>query len=237
MHQRWDFDQIREDNLVTTDNYDDYSFTNTIERLIEQEQFTLNSEVLDVEIQDLTNRLATLTSPITGIVTQIDTPIAGVNVTITDKFQIVDPSSLYFEVEIDESDVASIVASQSAQITLEAFTNDPINSQILSIDFASSLSDSGSTVFKAKLSLSSPDALKFRLGMTGDATINLQQKTNVLTVPLEALQGNNGKTIVKVLENNQPVEKEVELGLETDTEIEILSGLKQGDLVIIGEEE
>jgi len=68
MHQRWDFDQIREDNLVTTDNYDDYSFTNTIERLIEQEQFTLNSEVLDVEIQDLTNRLATLTSPITGIV-------------------------------------------------------------------------------------------------------------------------------------------------------------------------
>ncbi len=236
MHQRWDFDQIRENNLVTTDDYDKYSFTNTIERLIEQEQFLLNKTVTDVEIQDITNRWATLTSPIEGIVTTIDTPVAGVNVTVTDAITIVDPDSLYFEIEIDESDLSSVNIGQTAQIILEAFPDQPITATITSIDFAGSTSDSGGVVFQAKLSFPVTDS-RYRLGMTGDAVITLQEKLNVLSVPIDAITAETDQSQVKILVNQQPQTKEIEVGMETDTDAEITSGLQEGEVVVIGIEE
>ncbi|MBI2010612.1 MAG: efflux RND transporter periplasmic adaptor subunit [Candidatus Chisholmbacteria bacterium] len=235
MTQRWDFDQIREDNLVTTDNYDQYSFSNTIERLIEQEQFTLNSTVLDVEIQDITNRTATLTSPISGVVTQIDTPVAGVNVAVTDIFTVVDPQTLYFEVEVDESDIGLVSVGQKAEITLEAFPDQTFAAEITWIDFAASTSDSGGTVFIVKLSLPL-SAATFRLGLTGDATITLQEKPAALSVPLDAIEEKEGRTFVRVLNSDGSItEQDVTLGLETDDDIEIVSGLEAGLTVITGE--
>ena len=236
MHQRWDFDQIRENNLVTTDDYDRYSFTNTIERLIEQEQFLLNKTVTDVEIQDITNRWATLVSPIDGIVTSIDTPVAGVNVTTTDAITIVDPASLYFEVEIDESDLGSVSVGQTALIAFEAFPESTITGTISSIDFSGSTSDSGGVVFKAKLNFPITGR-EYRLGMTGDATITLQEKHNVVSIPIEAITEANDKKQVKILVNQQPQTKEISTGLETDTDAEITSGLQEGEVVVIGIEE
>ena len=236
MHQRWDFDQIRENNLVTTDDYDRYSFTNTIERLIEQEQFLLNKTVTDVEIQDITNRWATLISPIDGIVTSIDTPVAGVNVTVTDAITIVDPASLYFEVEIDESDLGSVSVGQTALIAFEAFPESTITGTISSIDFSGSTSDSGGVVFKAKLNFPIMGN-EYRLGMTGDATITLQEKHNVVSIPIEAITEENDKKQVKILVNQQPQTKEIATGLETDTDAEITSGLQEGEVVVIGIEE
>lgn len=237
MHQRWDFDQIREDNQVTTDNYDDYSFTNTIERLIEQEQFLLNKAITDVEIQDLTNKLATLISPLDGIVTDIDTPVAGVNVTVTDAIDIVDPQTLYFEVEIDETDIGQIQVGQKTDIILEAYPDETIESEIIWIDFAASTSDSGSTVFLAKLKLPQDDSLKLRLGLTGDATIVLEQKTDVLSIPIDALEEQDGQAQVKVLQGKQAVDTPIETGLETDDDIEVISGISQGTIIITGEKE
>ena len=237
LHQRWDFDQIRENNQVTTDNYDDYSFTNTIERLIEQEQFLLDKTVTDVEIYDITQKLATLISPIAGIVTDIDTPVAGVNVTVTDAIDIVDPQTLYFQVEIDETDIGQIHTGQKAQIILEAYPDEPIDSEVTWIDFAASTSDSGSTVFLAKLKLPPSDSLKFRLGMTGDATITLEEKSDVLSIPLDALQEQAGQTKAQVLENKRVIPTDIETGLETDEDIEVISGLKEGTVVITGEKE
>jgi len=237
-HQRWDFDQIRDDNQVSSDNYDAYSFTDAVERLIEQEQFLLDKTVLDVEIQQITNKLATLISPIAGVVIDMDHQVPGVNVKLTDNIAtIVDPASLYFEVEIDEADIGTIYLSQPAKIVLEAFPDITFDSQVSWIDFAASTSDSGGTIFLAKLALDPSQIEKFRLGLTGDATITLMQKSNVLSVSLDALdESEDGKTIVKVLDQGQVKEVEVELGLETDDDIEIISGLTEGDTVITGEE-
>ena len=231
LHQRWDFDQIREDNLVTTDNYDEYSFTNAIERAIEQEQFLLNKTVLDAEIQDLTNKLATLVSPLAGIVIDIDSPVAGVNITPSDAITIVDPQSLYFEIEIDESDIGSVAIGQKAQIFLEAFADEAIESQIIWIDFAASTSDGGSTVFKAKLSLP-VESDNFRLGMTGDAAVVLAEKLNVLTLPLEAVAEDEDSYVLRFV-GSKLERVSVETGIETDDSFEVISGVSEADQVVL----
>lgn len=234
MGKRWDFDQIRETNLVTTDNYDEYSFSNAIERSIEQQQFLLNKTVSDVEIQAITNRWATLVSPIQGIVTNIDTPVAGVNVGVTDAFTIVDPKSLYFEAEVDQSDINHVSIGQTATITFEAFPDQTFNATITHIDFASSISDSGGTVFKIWLTVPL-ERVQFRLGMTGDASIVLEKKTQVLTLPTKAITQKDGKTTVKINENGQLKDQEVTTGLESDDDTEITGGLSKGSEVIISE--
>lgn len=232
LHQRWDFDQIRENNLVTSDNYDEYSFSNAVERLIEQEQFLLNKTVLDVEIQDLTNKLATLVSPMAGVVTRVDTPVAGVNVTTADVIEIVDPASLYFEAEIDEADIAQVAVGQAAEIKLEADGDEPLEAQVSWIDFSASTSDGGGTVFLVRLKLVNRPQL--RLGMTGEAAIRLSSREGVVVIPSRAVTSKDGQAQVKLKQGDKIIDKLVRVGLETDEEIEIIEGLVEGDEVIVG---
>jgi len=232
MYQRWDFDQIRENNLVTSDNYDEYSFSNAVERLIEQEQFLLNKTVLDVEIQDITRKLATLVTPIAGVVTRVDAPVAGVNVTTTDAIEIVDPESLYFEAEVDEADISWVAVGQAAEIKLEAGEDKLMEAQVAWIDFAASTSDGGGRVFLVRLKLVNPDQL--RLGMTGEAAIRLNSREKVVVIPKTAVTSKDGQVWVKLKQGDKVIDQPVKLGLETDAETEITEGLAAGDEVIIG---
>jgi membrane fusion protein, macrolide-specific efflux system len=59
------------------------------------------------------------------------------------------------------------------------------------------------------------------------------KRENVLILPRTQVNQMNGRRYVNVLEDGVRVEKDVEVGLTTDTEIEIVSGLIEGDLVII----
>ena len=72
-------------------------------------------------------------------------------------------------------------------------------------------------------------------GMTADIVIEVAKKENVLVVPREALLKINGKRKVKILEGGEPQEREVEIGLEGDDLIEIISGLENGQPVIARE--
>jgi len=70
--------------------------------------------------------------------------------------------------------------------------------------------------------------------MTADLVIKTALKENVLTVPEDAIQKKDDKTIVGVLEEGKVKEKEVEVGLRGNNDlIEIISGLEEGEKVIL----
>jgi multidrug efflux pump subunit AcrA (membrane-fusion protein) len=66
--------------------------------------------------------------------------------------------------------------------------------------------------------------------MNGNASIITNRKTNVLTVPLSSLTDDN-KVYIK--EGNKYVKRNVTLGLQSDTETEITSGLSEGELLVV----
>ena len=73
-----------------------------------------------------------------------------------------------------------------------------------------------------------------KAGMNASATITVVNKPDVLVVPVEAIQTEDGKSIVYTAldEKGLPsVPKEVETGLSTSTQVEIVSGLEEGDTV------
>lgn len=220
-----DFEQSVDDNPLVNHRF---------KRILEKAQFDLNSEVLDVEIKNLAIELATLVSPIAGIVTNVDTPVAGVNVVTTNSITIVNPNTVFFEVEVDESDIALLEINQKAILTLDSYEDEEIETQVYHIDFQSSLSDGGGTVFLVRLTLPENEREKFKLGMTGDAKIVLEEKQNMLVVPVESLIERNGKSFVDVIDSSGEVErKEIDIGLESEDYVEIISGINESEEVVI----
>lgn len=72
-------------------------------------------------------------------------------------------------------------------------------------------------------------------GMYTESEISLRQKANALTVPLEAVVRNgDDATVLAVNSQNTLEERHVKLGLEDNAHIEIVSGLSEGDRVVIG---
>jgi RND family efflux transporter MFP subunit len=73
-------------------------------------------------------------------------------------------------------------------------------------------------------------------GMYAEATITLEQKAGVLAVPLQAVDHQEDQTTVYVVAPSGKVEiRTVTLGIQTEKEAEVLSGLEDGDLVVVSE--
>jgi len=228
-NERWDFEQAKED-------YKDQILTDTVKRILEKNQFNLDKAVADVEIADIALKLATLISPINGIIIHVDNPVAGVNITpATATFTIADPKVMVFKANVDEIDIAKIKLGQKVAITLDAYPKTKINGQITRIGFAATTTRGGGTAFPVEVKLPANHGLRFKVGMNGDMEVVIEKREKVLAVPNGAIHYKNSKAYVKVLENNRPREKEVKTGLETDTETEITQGLSGNQKVVIGE--
>jgi len=227
MNQRWDFEQQHDD-------YQNDVITDSMKRILEKSQFDLNRDVLDVEVADLAIKLATIITPIEGIVIKVEMPVSGVNITpATAEFIVADPNEVYFEVNIDEVDIAGINVGQKALLALDTYPEEEIKAEVKQISFQSKTSSGGGTVFPVKISLPNNENLRFRLGMNGDAEVILEEKEAVLVIPTSALFIKKDKRYVFVVNNNILQQKEVQAGLETDTEIEIIQGLEKDEVIVI----
>jgi RND family efflux transporter MFP subunit len=71
-------------------------------------------------------------------------------------------------------------------------------------------------------------------GMYATVVLNVEKHLQALAVPTEAVSGEKTPTVYVVNHDNQIEERAVKLGLETPDKYEILSGLNEGDLVVVG---
>jgi len=228
LKERWD---LEEDIQVT---YRDKVLTDTIKRILDKNQFDLDKAVMDVELKDIALKFATLVTPIGGIVTQIDTLVAGVNITpATAVFKISDPNELVFKADVDEVDIGRVKIGQKVNIIFDAYPEENFKGKVSRVDFVAKNTSGGTTAFTVEVKLPENLDLKYRLGMNGDIDIIEKEVKNVLVVAGETIHSQKGKKFVYVLENEKPVKKLVTTGLETETEIEIKEGISEGEKVVI----
>lgn len=201
-----------------------------LKRIIERAQFDLNNSVLDVELQQLSAQYSYLTSPISGIVTRVDTPNAGVNVSPASTIQIINPSTVYFSALVDQTDVGSITEGKEAKISLDSFPDNSFSGTIKSISFVPKAGETG-TVYETKILFMDGDVSRFRMGMTGDATIILNEKNNTLTIPIRFIKTVGDDDFVQKKDGNSVKQVKIKTGEETDGDIEVTEGLKEGDTI------
>ena len=153
---------------------------------------------------------------------------------------VVSPSRLSASASISQSDIASLKVGQKAQMTIDGYATGAFTGRIsfISSEPASSSSSATSSSSSTQYSITvSPQGLpKFaKSGMTGTLDIVLKQASNVLMVPTSAVSGSAGTSFVRVMQDGQPVFRQVQTGMATSSYTEITSGLTAGETVVTGQ--
>jgi RND family efflux transporter MFP subunit len=208
--------------------------TETIQRILDRTQYSLENSVISYEIADMAIKESKLVTPIEGIVVAIDQPLAGVNVTPTSaNITVINPNSLYFRSEVDQQEVIKLLQGQQASIKLDSFEESLIESKLSYVSFTP-VTGQSSTVYEIRFPLPVDNQnFNYRLGMDGDVTILIKDKSDVLTIPIEAINDDNGQPYVWLKINDKLERKDIKTGIETDTKVEVLEGLNQNDQVVI----
>jgi HlyD family secretion protein len=151
-------------------------------------------------------------------------------------------SNAKFEVEanIPEADIAKVKLEDTAKITLDAYGGD-VNfpAKVVSIDPGETVVE-GVATYKTKFQFINEDD-RIKSGMTANIDILTDSRKNVVIVPQRAIiTKNNDKFVLLAPDQNNPnasqmdpVETKIETGLKgSDGNIEIISGLKEGDKIV-----
>jgi HlyD family secretion protein len=150
---------------------------------------------------------------------------------------LADLSELFVETKVNELDIKNVQAGQSAIIRLEAQPEKAypgVIEKISSVAFSSNQSDilmkGGLNYFAAVIKIEDPDTL-VRPGMTCNVQIVVQEKKNILTLPVEAVFKETGQTFVFYETKNAFEKKAVSTGISDEHRVEITSGLNDDDTV------
>lgn len=178
---------------------------------------------------------ATLKSPVDGQVARINKRVGE-----TAQPGEVNPvvsvlPSIPFEVQADiyEEDVVSITLNDQVDIDLIPFPDRLFRGKVLLVDPAEKIID-GVIYYRVTIVFEDEVPSTLKSGMTADINIKTGMSNNVLIVPEEAINKDNGKDTVRVKNGRRIETRDIALGLEgSDGMVEVLSGLKEGEKVII----
>lgn len=229
MKERLDWEQ-------TLDDTSDRALPESEQRSVQQEQLDLNNQILNVELQDIAIKNTRLSAPFAGVLVSSPTSVTGVTLLATDVFELVNPDTLVFKAAVDETDIAQVTIGDEATISLDAYPDDPITTTLSLIGLKSQQSSTG-TVFIVEAPITGPSLFPYyRLGMNGDLSIKVDEKQQVLTIPLDATRERDDKVYVDVkVSETEIAEREITVGLETEDEVEVVSGLALGDWIVMPE--
>jgi multidrug efflux pump subunit AcrA (membrane-fusion protein) len=149
--------------------------------------------------------------------------------------RVVDPDSMQLEASVNQAEATALRIGLSAGITLDAFPGAKFHAKIYSIgalatggwrqnDFIRSI--------PVRLQIEGGDP-RLIPDLSGAADVTVERKENIVRIPLEAVFTDSGKPTVFVREQGRFVRRPVELGLESNTHVEVVSGLKGGEDVAI----
>ncbi|HSR89121.1 MAG TPA: efflux RND transporter periplasmic adaptor subunit [Candidatus Udaeobacter sp.] len=189
---------------------------------------------------DLANAQAQLAktlifSPFAGVVTKMEAKVGQIVSLNTTEASMIGNGSFQVESFVPEVNVSLIKVGDPAKVTLDAYGEDVnFSVKIVSIDPAETLQDGVST-YKAVLQFDSQDP-RVKSGMTANALITTEKRENVIAVPQKIVVTKDGQKFVKVKEGETVTERKVETGSVSSLgQIEITSGLKDGDVVVLEE--
>lgn len=156
-------------------------------------------------------------------------------------FSLLGENNLVVEIDISEADINKVSVNDPVEITLDSFGDDvKFFGYVFFIEPAETVIQEV-TYYKVKITFDKDTLTKIKdegklikSGMTANSIITTMKKDNAIVAPSRAVLDQNGKKIVRVLKDkNKVTEVEVATGLQGDGgQLEIISGLKEGDLVV-----
>ncbi len=200
---------------------------------------TAQATVDELQLElDMLTAMATdgnVISPIDGYVMTVAS--AGDELRADDEVvNIADSNIVYVSVSIPQEDIADIEIGMPVNIIFDAYEDFVIPSEVDSISITPSAGMQSSVNYTVTMVcyISAFENIVIYQGMTADVTFVEKQVTDALVISSKCLTIEDGKQYVQRLTDSGEIEKiEVETGFSDGFDVEIVSGLSEGDVVII----
>lgn len=174
-----------------------------------------------------------------SVYAECDGIISSVNVSDGDSIManvslvtIMDTRYIYLSASVSEEDITSLESDMECSVTLTAFDGKSFEGHIDTIS-AEPARSSGSVTYTVTVKLDDESGLNVREGMSGDITFIEGGVTDVMYTNVNAVTFRDGKSYVKVYdENGQVIEKEVTTGFSDGRYVEITSGVSAGEKLL-----
>jgi RND family efflux transporter MFP subunit len=197
-------------------------------------KLNLKIEKLNLESAKLNLEKAVIVAPFDGVVTDVaitEGKEISAATLATPAISLVDTSEIELRGFIDEIDVAMVQLGQEANILLDALPDEEINGRVTFISPIGTIR-AGVVSYETTITLENPVA-GLRDGMSATAEVVIERRDDVLWIPNRAIRGTWENPTVVVLVDEQEEEREITLGLTDGINTEVLSGLEEGEKVVL----
>jgi RND family efflux transporter MFP subunit len=217
--------------------------------LISEEDVEIASRDLDVERAQLdANRARLRAAEIAVSYTRISAPISGVVAEVSTRegetvaaafaapnfVTIIDLDRLELLAYVDETDIGRVEIGQQASFSVDTYPGAEFPARVTAIQPRAELQ--GSVVnYVVRLAFKRPADYTLRPEMTAHVRVLVEQRERVLTTLRAAIKRNFGRQYVVVQRNGKWVEQDVATGWRSESTVEILSGLREGEVLEFNE--
>lgn len=193
-----------------------------------QEQLRQAQVSLEQAQNDLQN--ATLVAPFDGIVSAVSGNV-GEMVGSATVVTLVDPKSVRIDGTVDEADVAKIQVGQQVTVTFDALPDQRFQGKVSAVAPAGT-TQQGVVSYLLSVGL---DSLNRTLpaGMSAGLSIETDRKEGALLVPNRAVRSQGRTRTIEVMAGDKTEVRTVQTGASNDQFTQIVSGLEEGELVVI----
>jgi HlyD family secretion protein len=215
---------------------------NVLKAKIAQSQATVEQDQANLKQLEEQLSYTDIVSPIDGIVLSRDVEIGdavssilvlGSSATLV--MTLGDTSEVYVKGKVDESDIGKVYLGQRARIKVESFKDKTFDGKVTKIS-PMGVEKDNVTTFEVRVSIQNPGG-ELKAEMTANAEIILEEHKNVLQIPEGAiLYDKDKKASVEVPDPKGKDGKDkvaVNIGISNGAKTEVLSGLKEGDQVVL----
>lgn len=144
---------------------------------------------------------------------------------------LIDPTKIEMNGVIDEIDVSKVKEGQEANIILDALPDKELKGKVTFVSNSATV-EAGVVFYKTTITLENPDR-ELRDGMSATAEIIIDRRDNVLLIPNRAIRGTWENPWVEVVTDSEIEQREVSLGMSDGVITEVLSGLEEGEKVVL----
>jgi len=177
---------------------------------------------------------ATIKAPISGVISSVttqegETVAAGLNAPTF--VTIIDLSRLQVDAFVDETDIGRVKIGQKATFTVDTYPDKEFTGKVAAI-YPKAIIQENVVNFDVVIKVDDPNINLLRPDMTTSATIYQEEKKGVMVIPRVAVIKEGNVKFVFVKESSGAFEKkEIKTGIQSGKDIEVISGLKEGDVI------
>lgn len=200
-----------------------------------KKQYEAKIEEIMVQIKILEKNIekSSIKAEFNGVITELNIHQGGMTKPGIPVAEIQDDNNLGIYIEMLSDDAKEVVKGMDFIVKPKKAPEQKLAVSRIYPKAEAKISDLGVEQKRVRVEADLGKEFSYKIGSEVDVLIVLNEKINVLIVDKDVVYEKEGKNYVTIIQNNKQIEREVQIGLEDDENVEIISGLNENDNILV----